>query len=228
MTAAARVVLGPIPLDPDRRWMVRASAYEVDGEVVPFSLEVRMKQDPCFHDAPPADQDPHIEWERADHCGCWPPAWPGAQSVPPGGLPVRLLRQLRLSDLVGRHEQAVATRAKDVGTGHPRREVTEHFEAVLSRTSRPASGRGRPSLEPAVHLSRLDVLDAAYAKGDTQTRAARRLRLSPAAMRVSLAWARSQEPPLWTSSGRGRRGQLTTAGRKAIDGTTTNQRKGKR
>ena len=96
--------------------MVRANAYEVDGEVVPFSLEVRMKQGgPCFHDAPPADQDPHIVWERADHCDCWPSAWPGAQSMPPGGLPVRLLRHLRLSDLVARHERAVATRARSVG-----------------------------------------------------------------------------------------------------------------
>jgi len=207
--------------------MARANAYEVDGEVVPFSLEIRMKQGPCFHDTPPADQDPRIEWERADHCDCWPPAWPGAQSMPPGGLPVRLLRQLRLSDLVARHEQAVATRARYVGTGHPRREVAAHLEAVLSRTSQPASGRGRPTLEPAVHLRRLAVLDDAYAKGETQHRAARRLGLSSAALRVSLEWARSQEPPLWTRSGRGRPGRLTPIGQ-ALIGDLPTQRRGKR
>ena len=210
--------------------MVRASAYEIDGEVVPFSLEIRMKQGPCDHDERPADyDDEHIVWERADHCDHWPPAWPGAQSVPPGGLPVRLLRQLRLSDLVRRHTSAVATVAAHVGLDHPVPEVAEHFHAVAARTSSPNDRRhGRPNLDADVHLSRLAALDGAYAKGDTQTRAAHRLGLSAAAMRVSLAWARSQEPPLWTSSGRGRRGQLTTAGRKAIAGITTTQRKGKR
>jgi len=197
--------------------MVRASAYEVDGELVPFSLEVRMKPGPCGHDERPADHDDeHIVWERADHCECWPAPWPGAQSMPPGGLPVRLLRHLRLSDLVARHERAVATRARSVGTGHPRREVAAHLEAVLSRTGQPASGRGRPTLKPAVHLSRLAVLDDGYAKGETQHWAARRLGLSSAALRVSLEWARSQEPPLWTRSGRGRPGRLTPAGQAVI------------
>lgn len=196
--------------------MARASAYEIDGEVVPFSLEVRMKAAPCFHDAKPADHDPRIGWRWGELCDCWPPAWPGAEAVPPGGLPVRLLRQLKLTDLVARHRTAVETLEQYVGTEHPRPEVVDHFRSVLTRTGQPPTGRGRPSLEPAEHLRRLAALDTAYADGQTQRSAARRLKLSAAALRVSLEWGRRQDPPLWTRSGRGRPGRLTSAGQAAV------------
>ncbi len=197
--------------------MVRARAYEVDGELWPVSIEVRLKPAPCWHDEAPPGLESHIVWERSTICDCWPAVpWPGADAVPPGGMPLRTLRQLKLTDLTALHQGAVRNRARYVGTDHPRQEVAEHFQAILSNADQPVTRRGRPSLDLALRLARLAELDRAYAEGKTQTAAARSLGISPATLRATLEWARRQHPPLWTRSGRGRAGQLTQRGRQMI------------
>lgn len=197
--------------------MARALAYEVDGELWPVALEVRLKAAPCWHDEPPADLDPHITWERQDVCDCWPSQpWPGTDAVPAGGLPLRALRRLKLTELSANYRAAVTNRAHYTGTDHPRPEVAGHFRAILDGPERPPARRGRPRLDPARRLARLSALDSAYAAGKTQTAAARALGISPATLRTTLEWARRQTPPLWTRSGRGRPGRLTAAGRQLI------------
>lgn len=199
--------------------MTRVTAYEVAGELWPVHVEVRLKPGPCWHDAEPASQDPSIVWERRDRCDCWPDEpCPGVEHVPSGGFPVRLLRNLHMNQLLDAHANAVANRKTrfDVA-GHPRPEVARHYRAIETAAERPAKQRGRPKAEPRLHLERLAALDRAYATNRPQDAAARKLGIAPQTLRASLEWARRQEPPLWTRSGRGRRGQLTPHGRALIE-----------
>jgi len=216
--AAARVTLRPVSLDEDRRWMARVQAYEVAGELWPVTVEVRLKPTPCWHDVEPADQDPDIDWERSDSCDHWPDhLWPGVENVPAGGLPVRLLKNLRLGRLFGSYTEAVANLRRYVGTDHPDPRVTRHYRTITEAGQRPGKQRGRPRADPRLHLQRLAALDASYAGGLPQKAAARRLGIAPQTLRVSLEWARRQEPPVWTRSGRGRPGRLTPHGRALIE-----------
>ncbi len=212
-----RVRLGPVPLDDDRRWMARLLAYEVAGELWPVSVEVRLKPGLCWHDAEPADQDPNIIWERRD-CDCWPTtAWPGTERVPPGGLPVRLLKNLHTGQLFSGYAASIENLRRHGVGDHPHPAVTGHYRAMQAAAERPPKQRGRPKADPRTHLRRLDVLDAAYKNDQTQDAAARKLGIKPQTLRVSVEWARRQTPPLWTRSGRGRRGQLTPHGRALIE-----------
>ena len=213
----ARVTLGPVPLDGDRRWMARLFAYELAGELWPVSIEVRLKPDPCWHDAKPADQDATIIWERRD-CDCWPAGrWPGTERVPPGGLPVRLLRNLHTGRLLSGYAASVENLRRFDAADHPHPAIARHYRAMQAAVERPPTQRGRPRADPRIHLERLAALDAAYADDKTQGAAARGLGIKPQTLRVSLEWARGQNPPLWTRSGRGRRGQLTQHGRALIE-----------
>ena len=209
---AAEVTLGPVALDEGRRWMARVLAYEVEGELWPVSMEVRLKAEPCAHDREPQSQDKDIEWERQD-CHCWPPSsWPPVDALPPGGMPVRLLKNLHLGRLVGSYVSGA-----DYMVDHPDNRAAEHFQAVVTASEKPKQ-RGRPRLDAQLHLRRLAELDAAYAVGLPQTAAARRLDIAPQTLRVSLEWGRRQDPPVWTRSGRGRPGRLTSHGHAAMQG----------
>lgn len=198
--------------------MALVLAYEVDGELWPVSVQVRLKASPCWHDVEPQEGgDSSIEWSRQP-CDCWPASdWPAADSLPPGGLPVRLLKNVKIRDLITSYERAVANLAAAAGTlDHPRPEVARHFRAIADAAERPKSQRGRPRTALAVQLRRLELLDAAYRAGLTQRAAARRQHIGETALRATLKWARRQDPPLWTDPGQGRRGQLTTHGRSMI------------
>lgn len=205
--------------------MARVLAYEVDGELLPVSVEVRMKNGPCAHDEEPPDQSTGIEWERQG-CNCWPgdddaserqeTYWPNPDAVPAGGLPVRLLKNLRVTDFVTSYRQGVQTLAEHGALNSPNKAVAEHLRAIADAAKRPAVGRGRPKADPYVHLTRLAALDAAYASGKTQANAARSLGISAPTLQATLAWARQQDPPLWAALGRGRAGRLTPHGRAVV------------
>lgn len=195
--------------------MARVLAYEVDGELWPVSVEVRLKAQPCGHDVEPAQQPSEIVWERSDVCDCWPVETPGTENVPPGGLPVRLLKNLRMTEFVELHRKAVRNQEK-YGLDHPVEAVERHLRAVAEAAERPRGGRGRPPAERSLHLQRLATLDDAYQAGKTQTTAARGLGISVQALRASVTWARQQNPPLWAALGVGRAGRLTSLGRAEI------------
>ncbi len=216
MRRPAVVTLGPRPLDPDRRWMARVQAYEVDGDLWPIAVEIRMKAHPCAHDVEPADQPPEIEWERAD-CDCWPDALPGVEAVPSGGLPIRLLKGLRIRDFLRSYREAVSNLAQYVGLEHPNPAVAQHLSAMHEAVQRPLKTRGRPPAPPTLHLRRLAALSRAYDHGQTQEKAARDLGISAATLRATLAWGRAQQPPIWAPLGPGRAGQLTPHGRALVE-----------
>ncbi len=204
--------------------MARVLAYEIDGELWPVSLEVRLKARPCGHDTEPPDQPHEIAWERSDFCDCWPEdVWADAEEVPSGGLPVRLLKNLRMREFVELHRQAVRNHEKYLGLEHPVEAVERHLSAVAEADKRPPVGRGRPQAERSLHLRRLAALHEAYQSGLTQERAARRLGISVQALRSTVTWARQQNPPLWTSPGTGRPGQLTASGRAEVGGFQAKQ-----
>ncbi len=213
---AVAVVLGPRPLDDARRWMARVLACQVEGELVPVSVEVRMKARPCGHDEEPADQPEAIIWERSS-CDCWPDSpWPTAEAVPPGGLPVRLLKNLRMGDFLGSWRQTMANAEQYGMTDHPVAGVAEHLQALAEGAKRGPSTRGRPKADPRLHLQRLEALEETRATGETRATVARRLGISPQTLSTSLRWAKEQDPPVWTSLGQGRAGHLTPHGRALI------------
>lgn len=224
MAMAATWDSGPVLFPDDPRWRWRAVGYLVDGDVWPYRLEVRFKGDPCPHDTKPSDWDDAGAqiWVPTD-CDCWDalPELPDLDSLPPGGLSARLLRQLRLGEVregFVRSTQNLKRHGVVQPAGTAWDVLTAESERAEQNAERPRfaeRGPGRPSLPRDEHLRRLSVLVDEYAKGHTQRSAARRLRISEPTLRQSLEWARRED--LWTPAVNGRRGEPTAAGRLAIE-----------
>ncbi|MFN8158415.1 MAG: hypothetical protein U0R68_13435 [Candidatus Nanopelagicales bacterium] len=214
---------GPVPFPDDTRWRWRAVGYLVDGDVWPYRLEVRFKGHPCHHDTMPSDWDESgaLVWEPT-RCDCWDdlPERPALDTMPPGGLSARLLRQVRLGEVREGFVRSTQN-LKRYGVTKPAGTVWDVLTAEGERAEQNAQrsrfaerGPGRPSLPRDEHLRRLAVLVDEYAKGHTQRSAARRLRISEPTLRQSLEWARRED--LWTPAVNGRRGEPTDSGRAAL------------
>ncbi len=221
----ARIEVGPRPLDPDRRWMVKMFGYMIEGAFSPVRVEVRMKP-PCACDQEPPDQPDEIVWERRD-CDCWPDPWPGAEHVPPGGMPIRLLRNLRVGDFAASWNEALSNAEKYDALDHPVEAVAEHLRAMVEATKQPKGRRGRAPGDGTVHLRRLAELDRGFRAGQTRNAIARRLKISTGTFQTALAWAHKQTPAVWTSLGPGRPGHLTDHGRVLVAAVEQQQQEGR-
>ena len=233
----------PIPFTREPRWLWRAWCYLLGDQAWPFRFEVRYKAGTHAHEVRGAGQWTEAEYlERIMSTGVEPegfvnPFWAGPSpcsadcwdlldetppldQLPSGGLSVRLLRDVQLSE-VARQWHAMAESVAAYPQLRPRAGVPSADalnaaldDALSASTARPA-GPGRPSLPDREHLRRLAVLVDTYRAGKTQTAAARRLGITAGALRVSIAWARAHD--LWTPAANGRRGEPTPAGLAAIE-----------
>lgn len=229
--------LGPFPLAGDDRWRWKAWGRVVEGQLWVSRFEMRFRALPCGHVERP---DGLPEWEPTD-CDCWDDldAVPPADALPVGGLTSRMLRGVRLGEAAEQWHRIATGRdpADDQAAAADRELVAAAVRERAERIDTPgnrallaamvdAEGvdnghlhvvegrRGRPPLPDREHLRRLRVMFAAYDKGRGQDAAVRRLGITTAALRASVAWA--QERGYVTRAKQGQRRQLTEVGRAAL------------
>ncbi|MFJ4631273.1 hypothetical protein [Streptomyces sp. NPDC088847] len=183
-----------VRLDP--RWAALVTYVPASGELVPIEVVVRLLPADFPEDAP---EDPALFPATAD-----------GSDVPAGGLSQRMLNSVRLE--AGRKKlEGLITGDAGQMPDHVRARLREVFgEQLTGRTA----GPGRPRRDPLEVLRACLAVEQGTPDRKTLDQVAAELGVDRPWLKEALNWARRQDPPLFTTPGRGRRGgALTPEGR---------------
>jgi hypothetical protein len=195
-----------------RDYLERRAAYEEQG--VPVTPVEVPAPAPCDCPDVPALTCPHMPAARDFLGGLEVRKYAATMTladVPPGGLSQRTLNSLSLEE--GR--KRVRSQLMGVSVDQTSPAVRERIrEAYADRLSEPVKRQGRPARDPLEALRQCAAVEDGYARGLTLDQIADGVGTSRSKLKGALDWARQQDPPLFTTPGRGRRGgALTPEGR---------------